>query len=248
VILTRDVRSLEARHTLQLDRGLAAIDRNEGVATRSGDIVVRLQVIERVALDEQVILARDEVLDDVLAAGLPLVKLEDVVAGAADHRVVAGAADEGVVAGPSLHDGPATAADELGIRRSPLQGEMAADRDFLVYTAALGTCETVASIVVMTIPVVVMMVLVVVVAAVLAVRDVAPAAHPEIQYTAADRGLTKRAAHRGLALLIDRGALATEIDGVNTAGAGLPDLAAVAQSQGIVAAADDDPAFARDVD
>src|SRR5262249_30826924 len=132
VVLRRDVRSLEAGDTLQLDRGLAAIERDEGVAAGGRDVVVRLQVVEGVALEVQVILAGDEVLDDVRAARLALAEEEQVVAAAAPDGAGAAAADDGVVAGAAVHDGRAGAADELGRCRAALQRYVTADRDVLI--------------------------------------------------------------------------------------------------------------------
>ncbi len=60
----------------------------------------------------QLILARDKVLDHVLAARIRLGKLEDVFAAAGDHRVTARSADESIGARAALHDHRAGPADE----------------------------------------------------------------------------------------------------------------------------------------
>ncbi len=82
-----DIGAIEARETLQFDHRMATIDADICIAAMGRDVVVRFQVVQRMALDVQLI-ARDEVRDDVLTARFGMLELERIVAGAAGHGVV----------------------------------------------------------------------------------------------------------------------------------------------------------------
>jgi len=63
MLVRSDVGSLEVRHALQLDRGLATIQADESVAAVGADVAVLLQVRQRMTFQIQLVLTGDEVLD-----------------------------------------------------------------------------------------------------------------------------------------------------------------------------------------
>lgn len=76
MLVRRDVRGVQIGDTLQLDRRLPTVNADIRIAAMRADVVMLLQIRERVALDIQLILAGDEVVDDVLTASLARQELE----------------------------------------------------------------------------------------------------------------------------------------------------------------------------
>src|ERR1017187_2242069 len=77
LLVRGEIGALQARDTLQLNGCLAAIDTDVGVATARRDVVVRLQVGQRMSLDIQLI-ARYEVLNNVRATVIGFQELEEI--------------------------------------------------------------------------------------------------------------------------------------------------------------------------
>ncbi len=212
MLMWREIRRLEIGYALQLDRRLSAIDTDVGVATMRTDVVVRLQIGERVSLDVELI-ARNEILDDVVTALLRGEEFEEILSCAAKHGVVTRPPDEGVVARAALHECGAGTADKFRGSAAAYQRRFAADRDVFGDAVRMN----------------------------------------DFQLAADDCGLAERAAavgarYGGMTLLVNGAVASTEIDRVVTMGAVLADDATRVQRQRVVTAANDDLAFARDID
>lgn len=134
---------MQAGEPLQLDGGLAPVDADVGVAAVRGDVVVRLQIGERMSLDVQLV-ARHEVGDDVLAALLGTQESEHIGAAAADHGVVTRTADEGIGAATPLEHAAAGAADEFRGSAAAHERHLAADRDVFGYPVRMGDLKNAA--------------------------------------------------------------------------------------------------------
>src|SRR5580658_1372032 len=220
LFMCRDVVRAQAREPLQLDRGLAAVESNEGVAVAGRHIAVALQVAQRLAFQVQLVLARDEVGDHVRAANPVRGEGKQIVAGATGHRGVAGAADEGVVAGAALHDDVARAADKLGAVRPAHQRGVTTDDIRLIERVVRREAGTVAA---------------------------RAWAIGKLRGATLNGDAAEESVHRGATGLSDRVVAVPEIDGVVTARAALEDVSRAVQGHLIVARADRDRAVTGDV-
>jgi hypothetical protein len=200
-------------HTVQLDGGAAAMHADDGIGALGTDVVGTVhREGDRGTVDNQIILAGEEVLDEVLAVALLLrVEVEEVMPTRAGGRgVMTRSAGRRGVARAARCRGVARAARRSGGAGASDQRDVAADRDFPGRMSRLLN---------------------------------------NFERAPGDRGMAECAADGGAALLNDGVvAGAADVDRVMAGGAMLDDRAALAEREGIVAAADDDLALACDVD
>src|SRR5262245_29128820 len=83
--LMRRIVRAQVAEARQLDHGLAAIERHDGVAMAQCDLDVALQIRERLPFQVKLVVARNEVRDQVLPAHAMRRELRQVMTGAAGH-------------------------------------------------------------------------------------------------------------------------------------------------------------------
>jgi hypothetical protein len=211
----------EARETLQLHHGLAAIEADAGVAMAYRDFAMALQITQRLAFQVKLVLPRHKVGNDVRPALAVRGEREQVVMGTAGHGGMAGPPHERIVARSALHDDRASTADKLRAMRATQQGSAAAGCDDLVDE---------------------------VVPAVVTNMMMRTGHALELEGAARDSGTAEGAIDAGMASLGDRVATVAQIDRVVPARAVLENAAGALQRNVIVAGPYRHRAAAIDVD
>jgi hypothetical protein len=212
-------------HTVQLDHRLAVIEADHSLVAEGADGVSRRREGERMTRQIQVILARDEVLEE--ARARLIVQFEDSVRAAADQAVLARTGfREGQACVPAgkLRGMRATEQRRVTVHVSGVQEAIRRTSGRAVGRAGrtAGTAGRCA----------------------LAIRPFNDSEHPAVDGRGAERARDGGVAFLGNGV----GARATDVDRVMTGGAMLDNGAAIAEGERIVTAADDYFAAASDVD